>query len=61
MLCDEEWYRKHKDDYTEADIAALSIEVLVDKKKRFSISQGGEKDKVKKVLKGYGKRQDQVI
>ncbi len=43
MLCGQEWYEKHKDDYTEEDIAALCIEISMDKRKYPKILQGGTK------------------
>ena len=51
MLCDQEWYEKHKDDYTEEEIAALGIIITVDKKKYPKIHQGDKKGKVGKLLK----------
>ncbi len=54
MLCSQEWYKKHKDDYTEEDIAALGIEITVDKRKFPKIRQGGNKGKVGKLLKIKG-------
>ena len=51
MLCDQEWYEKHKDDYTEEDIAALGIKITVDKRKFPQICQDGKKGKVAELLK----------
>ena len=49
MLCSKEWYQKHKDDYTDEEIAALGIEISVGEKKYPRIRQG-QKGKVKKLL-----------
>ena len=54
MLCSQEWYKKHKDDYTEEDIAALGIEITVEKRKFPKIHQGDRKGKVGKLLKIKG-------
>ena len=51
MLCDQEWYEKHKDDYTEEEIAALGIEITVDKRKFPQIRQGDRKGKAAELLK----------
>jgi len=51
MLCSKEWYEKHKDDYTEKEIAALGIEITVDKRKYPKIHQGDKKGKAAKLLK----------
>ena len=50
MLCSDDWYQKHKNDYTQADIAALGIEVSVGDKKYPKIRQGGAKGIVGKLL-----------
>ncbi len=50
MLCGQEWYEKHKDDYTEEDIAALCIEISMDKRKYPKILQGGTKGIVGELL-----------
>ncbi len=54
MLCDKEWYEKHKDDYTEEDIAALGIEITVDKRKFPKIHSGDKKGKASEILKIKG-------
>ena len=51
MLCSQEWYEKHKDDYTEEEIAALGIEISVGGKKYPEIRQGDKKGKAAKLLK----------
>ncbi|KKN16362.1 hypothetical protein LCGC14_0976570 [marine sediment metagenome] len=51
MLCDQKWYEKHKDDYTEEEIAALGIEITVDKRKFPKIRQGDRKGKAAELLK----------
>ena len=51
MLCDREWYEKHKDDYTEEEIAALGIEITVDKRKYPKIRQGDKKGRAAELLK----------
>jgi len=51
MLCDQEWYQKHKDDYTPEEIAALGIEITVDKRKYPEIHHGDKKGGVGKLLK----------
>ena len=50
MLCSPEWYEKHKNDYTEEEIAALGIEITVDKRKFPQIRQGDKKGKASKLL-----------
>lgn len=50
MLCDEEWYQKHKDDYTEEEIAALGIEISVEGRKYPQIRQGDKKGKASELL-----------
>ncbi len=51
MLCGQEWYKKHKDDYTEEEIAALGIEITVDKRKFPKIHQGDREGKAAELLK----------
>ena len=49
MLCSEKWYQKHKDDYTQADIDALGLEISVGGKK-YPPLHHGQKGKVKKLV-----------
>ena len=51
MLCGQKWYQKHKDDYTEDDIAALGIEISMGGKKYPQILQGDRKGKVGELFK----------
>ena len=50
MLCDQEWYQRHKGDYTEEEIAALGIEITVGEKKYPRVRQGDKKGRVEKLL-----------
>jgi len=50
MLCDREWYEKHKNDYTPEEIAALGIEITVDKRKYPKIRQGDKKGRAAELL-----------
>ena len=50
MLCSEEWYKKHKDDYTAEEIAALGIEISVGGKKYPRIRYGDKKGKASELL-----------
>ncbi len=54
MLCSKEWYEKHKGDYTEEDIAALGIEITVDKREYPRIRQGDKKGGVGNLVKLTG-------
>jgi len=49
MLCEREWYEKHKNDHTEAEIAALGIEIIVDGKKTSHVTSNARKGTVKAI------------
>jgi len=50
MLCSPEWYEKHKNDYTEEEIATLGVEITVDKRRFPQIRQGDKKGKTAELL-----------
>ena len=49
-LCGEEWYEKHKDDYSQDEIDALGIVVSVDGKAHAEIRQGHRKGLVEALI-----------
>jgi len=42
ILCGEEFFNQHKNDYTEADIATLKLEVSHNNKKFLNITNGAK-------------------